>query len=172
MLSIQLYPRSDAHRASRGKRIWATNHGPRFTRLIINDALAVMKMLTTKKLPTRVVKLQVGNLMMRDTRVSNLTGTLLSSKKSSLKISQVIIRQHRAIRPQRCKRSVLGALDFLQHLEHTFRCIDKQTLEGLAKASALERIAAHTFTFSHEILQSEDRYSTSFRPITVNQTIQ
>lgn len=42
-----------------------------------------------------------------------------------------------------------GALDLLQHLEHTLGRVDKKTLESLAQTTALERIATHTFTFSH-----------------------
>ena len=41
----------------------------------------------------------------------------------------------------------LSLFDFFQHFEDTFRGVDEQALEGLAQATALERVAARTFCF-------------------------
>ena len=52
----------------------------------------------------------------------------------------------KTIRPRKMRSS---ALDLLQHLEHALGSVDEKTLEGLAKAAALQRIAPGAFDFGH-----------------------
>jgi hypothetical protein len=51
-------------------------------------------------------------------------------------------------------RKTLRLLDFLEHLEDTFRRADEKALVGLAKAATLEGISAGSGSFCHGITSS------------------
>src|SRR6185312_10230866 len=69
-------------------------------------------------------------------------------KKPRTRGSVVSLRPNcmKTIRPRKMRSS---ALDLLQHLEHALGSVDEKTLEGLAKAAALQRIAPGAFDFGH-----------------------